>query len=622
MPLLPSASPPLLTPRRVLLPAGGPAPGPAPLLASAVLGEGSKRDVPVTLLKRPTEGQRIAALPVVDYWHPEVVAAAQVWCTENWLRPGAKRRFLDTQAIALFAAALEGGMAGQAAVGVGKTLLSFLIAEAMGAQRPVLFIPASVRLKTEREWQDYNLDFKLPRNVHRMAYEELSTARNTDWLEHYLPDCLVLDEAHKLRNLDSARARRVDRYMEKYPGTRVAVMSGTLTSTTIADYAHFMRWCLKHQAVTPKESGALQSFRIILDVKAVKPQDDGDGGTVYSAVHAPGNQNWTDFAPLWPGWSATGPDERQAEARKVWSRRLASAPGVIVTTDPGTPCALIFREHRVATPQRVLDALQKLETTWCRDDEEELSDAKDLHRVAIQMSQGFYYRWVWPNGVVDEEWLAARSAWHSVVRQICKRSIPHCDSALLVGRQVASGAIKALCANLADEALSARAEWAKHEHKRWGGLPHPPTETVWLDTFLADAAEAWLKKHPHGLVWYEHGAMARELASRGIPVFGAGMSPQDDGVGKALSIKAHGTGKNLQTRHHENLCLCFPTSGEQAEQLIGRTHRQGQTAEEVIFEYLQHVGPAKRALDQAKLKATYMRDSTSTPQKLLYGTWE
>ncbi len=59
-----------------------------------------------------------------------------------------------------------------------------------------------------------------------------------------------------------------------------------------------------------------------------------------------------------------------------------------------------------------------------------------------------------------------------------------------------------------------------------------------------------------------------------------------------------------------------PGSGKTWEQLIGRTHRHGQTADEVEIEIMIGHPSIARTFDQARKDATYIGSITGAPQKL------
>ena len=65
------------------------------------------------------------------------------------------------------------------------------------------------------------------------------------------------------------------------------------------------------------------------------------------------------------------------------------------------------------------------------------------------------------------------------------------------------------------------------------------------------------------------------------------------------SPRAHGTGKNLQ-QFARNLVANPPSDGATWEQLIGRTHRQGQEADEVTVEVYRHTAPFLEAVEKAR----------------------
>jgi hypothetical protein len=114
--------------------------------------------------------------------------------------------------------------------------------------------------------------------------------------------------------------------------------------------------------------------------------------------------------------------------------------------------------------------------------------------------------------------------------------------------------------------------------------------------------------------------MAVALREVGETVFSAGQVPPDDDTPKSLSVHAHGTGLNLQP-HCESLVLSWPSSGKTDEQLCGRTHRYGQTADEVLIELYNHTVEAKGAIASSIQDAQYIQSTTGSPQKLIYGTW-
>jgi hypothetical protein len=128
-----------------------------------------------------------------------------------------------------------------------------------------------------------------------------------------------------------------------------------------------------------------------------------------------------------------------------------------------------------------------------------------------------------------------------------------------------------------------------------------------------------------GIVWCEHVFFARRLAQlTGATYYGAnGLSDSGESItvvepGKPIiaSIQANATGRNLQM-FSSNLITSCPTSAATMEQLVGRTHRDGQEADEVTVDILlgcrEHGDAFQRALDGARAAA----DVLGHDQKLL-----
>ena len=158
-------------------------------------------------------------------------------------------------------------------------------------------------------------------------------------------------------------------------------------------------------------------------------------------------------------------------------------------------------------------------------------------------------------------------------------------------------------------------EWCKVKHR-----PKPPTEIVWLDTFLVEDALKWRAKHPDGIVWFSSRAVEEALRVCGERVYGAGENPVVDGKGICLSINSHGTGLNLQP-WSENLILSWPSSGKICEQLVSRTHRFGQLEDEVNVWLYGHTVDARLAIKKSRDDAAYIEETTGSSQKLNFCTW-
>ena len=150
---------------------------------------------------------------------------------------------------------------------------------------------------------------------------------------------------------------------------------------------------------------------------------------------------------------------------------------------------------------------------------------------------------------------------------------------------------------------------------------------MWLSDVVIRRAVQWavqrLEEGVGGIVWYHERAVGERLAAYGLPLYDAGRDAPvtwNEAPVFAAFITAHGTGKNLQPWAH-NLILSWPASGSTAEQLISRTHRAGQKADEVFVDYIAHTRYLKFALFQSQRDARYIEASLNTPQRICYGSW-
>jgi len=542
-------------------------------------------------------------------------------CKEKFHRRCADKP-LFTQAWALTEISQCGGLLGPIAVGDGKTLLDLLAIFAAGVKSAVLLIPPQLKAQLiQVDWEFYSQHWYLPNlangrwydpklpMLHVVAYSELSSAKNSDVLDRIRPDLIIADEAHLLRNSTAARTKRFKRYFSAYPGTKFCCWSGTLTTKSLKDYAHLSNLALKDGSPTPLHWPTVEEWAGALD-----PSDWPTGIGALKAFCKPGEY-----------------------VRDGYRRRLEETPGVV--SSPATmncTASLVISKREISAPKAINDALAKLYNDWERPDgEEKLVSALEVHRCAKELSAGFYYHWIWPRGEsleVRKTWLAARRAWHSEMREKLKHSREFMDSPLLL----AKAAIRWHEGFIHVEQDGRRVEVPPHQAhaplptwnslcwpdwKALRGTAEPKTEGVWVDQFLAEDAAAWLAKP--GIVWSEHDLFGRRVAEIArAPYFGPGadaaqaLLAESGSRGIVASIRAHGTGKNLQA-WQRNLVANLPSDAAIWEQLIGRTHRQGQLADEVTVEVYQHTPPVIEALSKARLYADYIQSTMGGRQKLL-----
>jgi hypothetical protein len=492
------------------------------------------------------------------------------------------------QAFALAELYENGGLFGPIGVGQGKALLSLLAPVVAQAYKPILFVPAALREQTIRQViPQMRPHWRLHRNLRIESYNFLSSPNSSTFLDEYEPDMILLDEAHALKRADSARTKRFLRFMKAHPKTKLVALSGTMTTKSLMDFWELIKL-------------ALPGFKCPLPLHwtIVREWDAALGA----------GQSWAYSEPMDEGalkkFCAPGENARQG-----FRRRLTETPGVVGTSESAIGTSLVMTARGVKVPAEIEKALTDLRKNMSTPWGEEIEDGIALARHARQLACGFYYRWRWPNDKPDQEWLFARADWHRELRYHLKRSVPGMDSPFLVGAAIARGDLES----------EFYAPWcAVRDRYR----PHPPVEAVWISDFLIADILRWLSEG-EGIAWIEHTAVATRLAQLGARVYGSG--PQDarailEARGPIVaSIAAHGTGKNLQ-RFSRNLVVSCPSSGATWQQLLGRTHRLGQEADEITADVYQHTDELTAAWGKALETAIYLEHTTGDKQKLLFAS--
>jgi len=485
-------------------------------------------------------------------------------------------------------------------------------------QRTVLLIPSNLKAQfLERDYPQWSVHFKTPQLaggryftpgrpvLHVVAYSELSSAKSTDLLKKITPDTVICDEAQNVRRRDAARTKRFLRHFSENPRTRLVALSGTLTSRSLEDYAHLSKLALGEGSPLPLHWPTVEEWSGAID--AERPN------TIASPIGA--------LRKLC---------NEGEHVREGFRRRLVETKGVVATEEGVLGTSLILNSRMPALPPEVEKALQGIRNTWQRPDGEELTDAMTKARVCRELAQGFYYRWIWPRGEsknVIEAWLFARRDWHKEVREKLKHSREFMDSPLLLTNAAARWHDGFTDENGTkhEPHTKHRLTWDSKTFLQWRELKEtaePQTEAVWVSDYLVQDAAAWAKDEP-GIIWYEADAFGRKLQQLGLAFFGPGAEASSKIIREkgdrpiVASLKAHGTGKNLQI-FYRNLIASPPSSGKDIEQLLGRTHRLGQKKDEVYGDFYQHTEELREALEQATRDARYIEQSTGGKQRLLY----
>lgn len=531
------------------------------------------------------EVYRIHAIPR-RVWSDRDAADLSHWLTQHLRQPMGDMSLRPIQAIALWELHRCRGLFGVMRVGSGKTLVSLLAPVVTNVKRPLLLIPAKLRTKTRKDLLALSAHWQVPKHIRIESYELLGRMQANDMLDKYRPDLIVCDEVHKLRNRKAAVTRRVARFMREYPATMFVAMSGTITKNSLRDYSRLLRWALKaHMAPIPQQESELDDWADALDenvnmLRRVKP------GALMSFART---RSYDDYAT----------------ARQAYYERLTQTAGVVATTSTPIDCTLTIEVIEPDMQRQTDDAFNHLRTNWETPDAWPIADVLSLNRHARELALGFYYRW---NPRPPDAWYYARKQWARDCRAILSTSRTW-DSEGQLAQAVIAGIVQ--CPSY-------------HDWIRVKPTFEPRTECVWLDYTVLQTAIAWARTP--GIIWCGHVAFAEALAmASGMTYYGRGgvasngraIEQADSCYACIASIQSNTEGRNLQSLYARNLVIHAPANGPQWEQLIGRTHREGQLADEVtvdvIMSCIEHYGSFERAKEQAR----YVQQTQGQAQKLL-----
>jgi hypothetical protein len=540
--------------------------------------------------------------------------------SEHFRRPGSNVELRPVQAASLVEMAQNGGLFGPQRVGAGKTLTSLLGFLVLRAQRPVLLLPANLLEKTRRDIQTLSKNWHIPVNVKTISYEMLGHPGHSLDLEHDTPDVIIADECHKLKSTDAAVTARVKRYMQKNPRTKFVALSGTMLRNSMEEYFHLIRWCLKERAPVPFDLSEQKAWCGCLDPK--KPMD-GMSVKPGVLVELCNKEELAIYA-----------EDPTRAVRIAFRRRLNETPGVVATeegalqTRSGTGVMSLNIDSINVELPGIKDIVSDLKREKLHPDGYTCIDKIEVWRHLRELSCGFYYRW---NPLPPAAWRAARSAWASFVGEELKRH-ELLDTEGQIINLIKTG-----------EIVSPEYDAWQAEQKR----PQPDTgepfvintEAVWVDEGMLHACAKWLKQNV-GICWVEHIEFGKKLAEiTGLPYYASGGInqhgtdivedfPDKDKQGNPsppakksiiASIAANATGKNLQV-FKKNLLPLTPMSSSTWEQLLGRTHRDGQQADEVSATLLIAMKEQVIWYELAIEVARNVSDMSGQEQKLCYAT--
>lgn len=525
------------------------------------------------------------------------------------------RELLPVQAWALHDLAQNKSLFAPIRVGGGKTLLCLLAAFALGAKRTLVLVPGAHLEKTRRVIRRYSAWWRISPHIRVESYQAMGRAGAIAMYDAYNPDAIVADEAHKLKSKDAAVTKRLLRYCSgkavRGEPVMCCFMSGTFTKRSLRDYHHLAGLALSNSGrlFMPSTWNETETWARCLDEKRgpdVAPR--------------PNPRHFVKAFVTEEDYRATGEEKPEFPEdtpirvlRASYRRRMVETPGVVATSEGFEGPSLNVECYRIPEDDATWDAFFHMRTFYEFPDGYPLAEgveAAQMWALAQALSNGFYYR---ADPRPPKPWLDALRAWGSFVRQVTSDPTLHLDSEKMVAQACLAGRI--------DDSV----------YRAWvaiRGTFEVSTTPTWISHNVLKHASAWLAKHGNGaMVWVKHLAFGRALAEvANVPFFEAsGLCRRtkhyvEDYNGPAVaSLDANGTGMNLQA-YHRSLVLNTPPNGMQMEQLLGRTHRLGQTQDEVTYEFGFSCVEDEQSFEQAFRDAAYLQDTTGQAQKLLYAT--
>lgn len=549
----------------------------------------------IRAVQHTRELERILSLPR-RVWAREEGEAFATQLTGLLKRANGQMVLWPAQAMGLYEAWNRGGLLGQIQVGGGKTLLSLLLPLVLGSRRPLLLTRANLIEKTKRDWRELASHWPIPNFIRIESYNKLSIAHHANMLDLYQPDLIIADECHRLKSPRAAVTKRVTRYLDHHPEIMFCGLSGTLTRKSLREWAHLARWALKAHSPVPILRPELEEWAEAIDLKPEGKENQIAPGMLITLI---------------PGPKPTEPKALLREVRLGFQTRLRETEGVVMSPGDFNGSSLLISAFECAVSPDMDQAFEMLRgEEGTTPDGWPIPDALSMYRHGRELALGFYYRW---DPRPPNEWLDARKMWFKAIRYILANNQRKLDSELQVTNAVDAGHYPQFSPLLN--------EWRRVKETF---IPH--TVPVWFDNSVLTAVHQWTQANP-GIVWTEHVAFAEALALRsGLAYYGEkGLDrtghyieahPADQPL--IASIASNREGRNLQHKWSKNLITSFPSSGEWAEQVLGRTHRFGQPEDEVTAEVLLTAWEHANAFEQATAQAHHIRNMTGQNQKLLY----
>jgi hypothetical protein len=576
-------------------------------------------------------------------------------------------RLFDIQANGIWQYEQFGGVFGPIGVGWGKTLLAYLITGAgykKGLRKIVYFCPPNVFgqvSETDLIWARSRVPILFP--VHKLGrkdskqrrnlaksnkpglyifpYSLLSTADAEELLWFIAPELCIFDECHQIRHRSTARTKRVQRYVtDRKP--ECVDLSGTITSKSVMDYHHLIGAALGKNSPLPLSTSLANEWAAVVDANA-EEERSATGPLVPLIQWA--RSNFPHIAI---------PDDRSG-FRTAFKIRMSTCPGVVASGDADIGVSLVFENKPIENYEQTVNwkFLEKLTTQviemWLTPNGDEIEHAIHTWKWLYELSCGFYNQLTWPSveefairksiSLQHAQTILERAVQHHATHQDYAKSLrewlqgphqPGLDTPFLVGQEMARNGGRNVAADVYDR-------WAYMKSLDFEGRPDRDRTAIRICDFKINDACVWamneIPKGEGGIIWIYHQAVGlwlyEYLSHYGANVLHCPAGEQHNDTIRdtsnankiiVASVTAHCEGKNLQ--HFQNqYVLQWPRSASKAEQMVGRTHRNGQEADELVVRTCNTLEWDDLNFAACLNDALYIHQTTGNRQKLIYGSY-
>lgn len=631
------------------------------------------------------ELNRIIGLPVIPPMTPEEVEEFnRTHLLASALNSGF--RLWPAQCRAVQGYENVGGLFAPIGVGWGKTLITQMIAgvaSRKGLKRTMLLLPSQVLHQlVKQDFPSARKRVPIPYPVHVfgektiaerralarsqkrglyiMPYSLLSAKDASDNLRFVAPELIICDEADALASRKAARTKRLMEFVREFK-PQGACLSGTITSKSIRDYWHLIKWCLGDGCPLPLSSNLASEWASKIDAQVSSSEASGP---IMELVE------WA--IDQFPQEEIT---EDTTGFRKAYKLRLQSAPGVVSTGDADIGPSLVLHNEKVKERQTVegwarLEELRlQVVEKYLTPNLDEIEHAIHAYKWLYELTAGFYNELIFPtpeqfsekenvtSGTAEEilemakQSHTAQQEYHRALRgwlEIFSRA--NLDTPMLVAHSMSQYQAKYVGHDLYslwldhkewEEDLSSLLTATGAHHGSVKELEKRVSRSLRFDRVVRVcpykilAAVEWAKRHKKtgGIVWVYHKGIGQwayeELRKAGLdPLYcpagkahnEAITNPENRGRIIVASMRAHGVGKNLQS-FHQQLFLQWPRSAKTAEQTLGRMHRNGQLQSEVWAHTCNTMEFDELCFAATLNDALYIHQTTGNRQKLIYATY-